>query len=373
MPISLLEAMAARVPVVATRVGDVPAVLDDLGVLVEPDDDKAMAAALAQTIDELPRHRELAVRAAHRVARQTTAQRRWPTVTPRSINRCAPPDESDADVAGIAPLPGILRLCVGDLGDMCNAGKGSAMDMVQKEPEPTGSKPQTWDAIASSYDAKRLGDPVYLACCDAIVERISPIKPGAVVLDAGCGTGIVSMALVQRRVELHALDYSKESLRVLEQKLAPLGVRATLTQGDIRHLDYPDGYFDAVICANTLQHLKPGDDQITAARELVRVLKPGGKFAFSVHHYSRKKQRSGWIKEGKPGDPGVDYIFRFSLADLESLIPETHGHGIVACGFYQMSWPGPLVPKAQKIATNLFGSALAHARMGHMLLAYGTK
>jgi len=73
LPMILLEAMSARVPVVATRVGDIPAVLGDLSVLVEPDDDKAMAAALAPTIDELPRHRELAVRAAHRVATNYSA------------------------------------------------------------------------------------------------------------------------------------------------------------------------------------------------------------------------------------------------------------------------------------------------------------
>jgi glycosyltransferase involved in cell wall biosynthesis len=73
LPMILLEAMAARVPVIATRVGDIPAVLGALGVLVAPGDVKALAAAIATTVDNLPAHRALAGQAADRVATHYSA------------------------------------------------------------------------------------------------------------------------------------------------------------------------------------------------------------------------------------------------------------------------------------------------------------
>jgi glycosyltransferase involved in cell wall biosynthesis len=71
MPVSLLEAMAVGVPVVATRVGGVPEVVTDGvdGVLVAPGDEPAFAAALADLLTDAGRRQELAV------AGRTTAGR----------------------------------------------------------------------------------------------------------------------------------------------------------------------------------------------------------------------------------------------------------------------------------------------------------
>jgi glycosyltransferase involved in cell wall biosynthesis len=67
LPMILLEAMSARVPVISTRVGDIPAVLADFGVLVEPGDSRALADAIGRTLDRMPEARALAARAAERV------------------------------------------------------------------------------------------------------------------------------------------------------------------------------------------------------------------------------------------------------------------------------------------------------------------
>lgn len=70
-PLSILEAMLAGTPVLATDVGSVAEAIDHghTGVLVAPDDPLALAAALRELLDDAQRRRELAV-AAEREARE---------------------------------------------------------------------------------------------------------------------------------------------------------------------------------------------------------------------------------------------------------------------------------------------------------------
>ena len=57
LPVTLLEAMAADLPVVATAVGDIPKTLGDLGVLVPPGDAAAIAAGILSVIGEYASYR----------------------------------------------------------------------------------------------------------------------------------------------------------------------------------------------------------------------------------------------------------------------------------------------------------------------------
>jgi len=161
------------------------------------------------------------------------------------------------------------------------------------------SRPEVWDALAREYDALRVRDPVYRACLEQAVEVL---HPAGTVLDAGCGTGL-STQLLLACDEVKALDFSAASLRTLQAKL---GARDNLDTvcGDLRELPFPDATFDRVLCANALSCLSP-TAQARAAAELLRVLKPHGRYAVSAHHYSRAKQRRRWIKEGRPGGSGA--------------------------------------------------------------------
>jgi SAM-dependent methyltransferase len=55
-----------------------------------------------------------------------------------------------------------------------------------------------------------------------------------------------------------------------------------LAAADVCHLPFTDGYFDAVICSEVMEHIP---DHRRALDELVRVLKPGGRLALSVPRY----------------------------------------------------------------------------------------
>jgi glycosyltransferase involved in cell wall biosynthesis len=73
--LSLLEAMAAGVPVVATRVGGVEEALDGAGVVVPPGDEAAIAAALARVLGDAAEAARLAEAARERVGRLFTRER----------------------------------------------------------------------------------------------------------------------------------------------------------------------------------------------------------------------------------------------------------------------------------------------------------
>jgi SAM-dependent methyltransferase len=218
-----------------------------------------------------------------------------------------------------------------------------------------GSRAATWDALADSYDGESFHhDRVMSACLQQVV---ADLRPAGTVLECGCGTGLATRYLLGAE-HVYALDYSGRMLEQIKRKFPP--GRVTAVQGDLRELPYPDAMFDRVLVANVLQHLVPAD-QARAAAEIIRVLKPGGRFSVSVHHYNLDKQRRGWNKEGKTGQPGIDYVYFFTRAELAALFPQAR---IRAIGVYGRP--------AQMMITKTAGHLLARLGHGHMISAYGT-
>jgi SAM-dependent methyltransferase len=226
-----------------------------------------------------------------------------------------------------------------------------------------GSTPETWDRLADDYDRQRERNSIYSACTSYAVTAVSKPDRGGFALDAGCGTGMTTLPLASHFAGVVALDFSRESLKML---MAKVGCTAVFpVQADVRQLPFRNGTFDAVLCANTLSHLKPGVPQKSAVSELIRVAKPRARIVASVHHYSRSKQRSGWIKEGKPGQAGVDYVFRFHPEELKSLFPTAN---ILSVGYHRLNRVPFLGVRVQNLVARWFGSFLARWGFGHMLV-----
>ncbi|MBM2712647.1 class I SAM-dependent methyltransferase [Mesorhizobium caraganae] len=109
-----------------------------------------------------------------------------------------------------------------------------------------------------------------------------------VVLDAGCGAGLTTIALGRafRRERIVALDrfdpdYIEGGGRaLLEQnlRLAGLTGRVDIELGDLTALPFPEGRFDAAVSAHRSARPAKG----TGLREIFRVLNPGGRFLLIV-------------------------------------------------------------------------------------------
>jgi SAM-dependent methyltransferase len=94
------------------------------------------------------------------------------------------------------------------------------------------------------------------------------------VLEAGCGTGYLSWLFQkERHYPLVSMDISSDGLRYARA----MGVKRPL-QGDTTAIPLRDGVFDLVLSIDVLAHL-PRGAEFSAAREMVRVLAPGGLVA----------------------------------------------------------------------------------------------
>ncbi|HLZ06709.1 MAG TPA: class I SAM-dependent methyltransferase [Bradyrhizobium sp.] len=102
---------------------------------------------------------------------------------------------------------------------------------------------------------------------------------GESVLDIGCGTG--SLAMVAKRQvgpdgKVVGLDASAEMLARAAYKAGKAGLDVTFKQAAAQSLPLPDTEFDVVTATLMLHHL-PGKAREQCAREISRVLKPGGR------------------------------------------------------------------------------------------------
>lgn len=104
------------------------------------------------------------------------------------------------------------------------------------------------------------------------------IQPGQRVLDLGCGTGTLAIMVKQAQptADVFGLDADPEILGIARAKATREGMDIRFDEGMTFALPYPDGSIDRVLSSIMIHHLKTPDKERTA-REIYRVLKPGGQ------------------------------------------------------------------------------------------------
>ena len=110
---------------------------------------------------------------------------------------------------------------------------------------------------------------------DYVAKRLHR-RPGATVLDAGCGSCGHAMRLADRGFTVHAVDFSapvvESSRRLVEQR--GYGDRVDVQRENLLALSFADNSFENVMCWGVLMHIPKVEQALT---ELVRVLAPGGR------------------------------------------------------------------------------------------------
>ena len=112
----------------------------------------------------------------------------------------------------------------------------------------------------------------------AWLRRVLPLKPGAVILEVGCGRGAGAALILRhfRPAVLHAMDLDREMILRADRHLpAAARRRIAMYTGDTAHLPYRDQSLDAVFGFGVLHHVP---DWQGALREIARVLRPGAAY-----------------------------------------------------------------------------------------------
>lgn len=123
--------------------------------------------------------------------------------------------------------------------------------------------------------------------------ELARLDAGDTVLDVGCGTGTLAMA-VKKRVgsagAVFGIDASPAMVARATRKSARAGVDVTFTNAFAEELPFPDARFDAVLGTLMLHHL-PRQVRRRCAAEIRRVLKPRGRLL--VVDFGRPQGRHG--------------------------------------------------------------------------------
>ncbi|GAA5123535.1 class I SAM-dependent methyltransferase [Haloechinothrix salitolerans] len=107
--------------------------------------------------------------------------------------------------------------------------------------------------------------------------KAADVGPGEAVVDVGCGTGNLSLAILaaQPDARVTGLDPDGDSLRRAARKARRRGVALTLVQGYAERIPAEDASLDHVVSSLALHHVDD-DGRVGFARDALRALRPGG-------------------------------------------------------------------------------------------------
>jgi SAM-dependent methyltransferase len=150
----------------------------------------------------------------------------------------------------------------------------------------------------------------------AAVRRVG--RPTGPILDAGCGTGRITEALVKLGCPVVAVDYSEACLRRMLARTA--GAPVLAVQSDLRRLPIRDGVMAAATCIEVYSQFRTSDRRRILG-ELARALSPGAPLSISAFNYNAVFRLWSLLgndgaREGEHMLGGDYYYLRFSKKEF---------------------------------------------------------
>lgn len=158
-----------------------------------------------------------------------------------------------------------------------------------------------------------------------VTDRLG-CEPGALVLDAGCGSANWTAALAGAGYRVRGIDLSAGMIAQGQLQLRELGFdpeQASAQVGDVEHVPFPAASFDAIVSFRVLDFVPhPG----VALAEFQRVLKPGSRLVLAVLG-ALSPIKSAWWERFLPDYAGEPIGNNLLPWEMEQLLVAT-GWGI---------------------------------------------
>lgn len=200
---------------------------------------------------------------------------------------------------------------MGGTGAQCTL-RGSA----RMSGTPVLDPQEAYELWAAHYPA-RAHNPVMCAEERAMLGLLPADLSGAIVVDAGCGSGrYIRHALTRGAARVHGVDLSRAMLARAAVELADETSRVALTEGGLDALPLPDAMADVTVCGLTIGHVEALEPSLA---ELRRVTRPDGCVICSDVHPTG--HALGWLRDFKAG--GRRYAARHT--------PHLYSHWHAAC------------------------------------------
>jgi SAM-dependent methyltransferase len=113
----------------------------------------------------------------------------------------------------------------------------------------------------------------------AKLVKFAQVSAGQRLLDVACGTGVVAITAARRGAKVSGLDLTPALLERANKNASIAGFDVEFIEGDAEALPSPDGSFDVVL--SQFGHMFAPRPAV-AVKEMLRVLKSGGRIAFST-------------------------------------------------------------------------------------------
>lgn len=133
--------------------------------------------------------------------------------------------------------------------------------------------------------------------------------PGKKVLEVGCGLGTDLLQFARGGSQVYGVDLTERGASLTRKRLSLYGLSGRVTVGDSETLPFDSNYFDLVYSWGVIHHT-PNTE--AAAREIVRVCKPGGRIMVMLYHRRSLLALQAWayygLLKGKPFTPPSQII-----------------------------------------------------------------
>jgi len=170
----------------------------------------------------------------------------------------------------------------------------------------------TYNSISRQFDSSRF------CMWPEVVRFLDSLAVGSLIADIGCGNGKY-LDYCARNCAVVACDTSAELLKIARERRTGC---LSFSLGNIMALPYRTGLFDTVISVAVVHHISTTERRVAAVRELIRIVRPGGKICISVWADEQVKKTKWQLCN--TDNSNTDYMIPFDKRNGEVIMRYYH-------------------------------------------------